>query len=67
MQKKRIVRGNKKTGTMQISIWLGKDGHIRLAGKGRGFISTVSDDPASKRYHPHLYQKLKAVLQKSDL
>lgn len=63
MQKPRIQRSTKKTAYMEIGVWLGNDGHIRIARKGGGFISTVSADPESKRYHPHLYKKLKEVLQ----
>ena len=67
MQKSRVHGKTKKTAYMEIGVWLGNDGHIRIARQGGGFISTVSADPESKRYHPHLYKKLGAVLQGSGL
>ena len=42
-------------------IWMKRPGRIAIA--GAGFISTVSNDPKSKRYHPNLYKKLERVLR----
>jgi hypothetical protein len=39
--------------------------HISIPGHA-SFHSTVSNDPASKRYHPNLFKKLKALLQDAD-
>ena len=41
-------------------VWWKRPGRIAIAGKG--FISTVSNDPSSKRFHPNLYKKLEKVL-----
>jgi hypothetical protein len=41
----------------------GRAVHIRIAGAGgKGTITTVTDDPHSVRYHPHLYGQLKMLL-----
>jgi hypothetical protein len=39
--------------------------HISIPGHP-SFHSTVSNDPSSKRYHPNLFMKLKALLQEAD-
>ncbi|RQD74227.1 MAG: hypothetical protein D5R97_08110 [Candidatus Syntrophonatronum acetioxidans] len=47
------------------SIWLNqasKEIHIKID----NCISTVSNNPNSKRYHPNLYKKLKHILQAHD-
>ena len=36
---------------------------IGIASREVGFISTVSSDPKSKRFHPNLYKKLEEILQ----
>lgn len=41
-----------------------KSRHIKLAGPGLT-ASTVSDDPASKRYHPNLFMKLARALREA--
>lgn len=50
---------------LEVGIWLNeKSGHIHIASRDRRFRhSTVSNNPGSKRYHPNLYGKLRAVLQ----
>ena len=50
-----------------MGIWFNPDsGHIHIAAKG-AFISTVSNDPKSKRYHPNLFRKLAATLRDAGL
>lgn len=47
---------------LEIRVWFdSKTRHIKIAGKGLT-ASTVSNDPASKRYHPNLFKKLRKVL-----
>jgi len=51
-----------KSVKLEIRVWLNqKTGHIHIG--GGGLISTVSNDPASRRYHPNLYRKLGNVLR----
>jgi hypothetical protein len=40
--------------------------HIKIAGP-QLTASTVSNDPASKRYHPNLYRKLATTLKDAGL
>ena len=55
-----------KTARLDIGIWFNEaTGHIHIAAKDQ-FISTVSNDPASKRYHPNLYNKLAKALRAAD-
>jgi hypothetical protein len=43
---------------LQVNIWYNeRSGHIHIAAKD-AFISTVSNDPASRRYHPNLFGKM---------
>ncbi|MYF93586.1 MAG: hypothetical protein F4047_10975 [Caldilineaceae bacterium SB0670_bin_27] len=58
--------GNKSV-HFETRIWLKHDGRIAIASNDAGFISTVSNDPKSKRYHPHLFRKLAAVLRDEDV
>lgn len=52
-----------KTVRFDVGIWFNADsGHIHMAAKD-AFISTVSNDPASKRYHPNLYRKMAKALR----
>lgn len=54
-----------KSISLQIRVWYdAASDHIKLAGPGLT-ASTVSNDPASKRYHPNLYQKLGRALRES--
>jgi hypothetical protein len=56
-----------KTARLDVGIWFNeRTGHIHIGAKGQ-FISTVSDDPKSKRYHPNLYRKLTASLADAGL
>jgi hypothetical protein len=56
-----------KTARLDVGVWFNETtGHIHIAGKGT-FISTVSNDPKSKRYHPNLFRKLARVLRDSGL
>ena len=55
-----------KTAKLDVGIWFNEStGHIHIAAK-KQFISTVSNDPKSKRYHPNLYCKLSQALQEAD-
>ena len=49
----------------KIGVWYAEeDGHIRLSIEGQG-LTSVSNDPASERYHRTLYEKLAEVLKKN--
>jgi hypothetical protein len=51
-----------KSITMEVRVWYDeKSRHIKIAGKGLT-ASTVSNDPASRRYHPNLFRKLAKCL-----
>lgn len=51
-----------KTVRLDVGIWYDqKSRYIKISAKG-AFISTVSNDPESKRYHPNLYKKLAKCL-----
>ena len=55
-----------KTAKLDVGIWFNQaSGHIHIAAKN-AFISTVSNDPSSKRYHPNLYRKLAKALRELD-
>ena len=55
-----------KTARLDVGIWFNQStGHIHLAAKDQ-FISTVSNDPASKRFHPNLYKKLAKALRDAN-
>ena len=55
-----------KTARLDVGIWFNETtGHIHIAAKDQ-FISTASNDPASKRYHPNLYRKLSQALRDAD-
>jgi hypothetical protein len=50
-----------------VGVWFNQDsGQIHIAAKD-AFISTVSNDPKSKRYHPNLYRKLATELRDAGL
>ena len=56
-----------RTVRLDVGIWYNeKTGHIHVAAKD-SFISTVSADPASKRYHPNLYGKLANCLRRAGV
>lgn len=58
-----MARDTGKTARLDVGIWYNdRTGHIHVAAASR-FISTVSNDPASKRYHPNLYRKLALCLR----
>ena len=53
----------RKTVRLDIGIWYDPvSEHIKISAKS-AFISTVSNDPHSKRYHPILFKKLTKVLR----
>ncbi len=52
-----------KTVSFRLGVWANPSTcMIHLASSEAGVISTVSNDPESKRYHPNLYRKLRRVL-----
>jgi hypothetical protein len=52
-----------KSINLNLGVWYDeKSRHIKVAGPGLT-ASTVSNDPASKRYHPNLYRKLAKALR----
>lgn len=52
---------------LEVRVWFdARTRHIKIAGKGLT-ASTVSNDPASKRYHPNLYMKLARVLAEAGV
>lgn len=58
-----LENGSGKSVAMEVRIWLNDGtGHIHIASKDAQFISTVSNDPTSARYHKNLFGKLARVL-----
>lgn len=56
-----------KTARLDVGVWFNeRSGHIHIAAKD-AFISTISNEPDSKRYHPNLYRKLTQVLKERGL
>jgi hypothetical protein len=54
-----------KTVRLDVGIWYdSKSRHIKISAKD-AFISTVSNDPDSKRFHLNLYKKLSKCLKDS--
>ena len=52
-----------KSVKLELRVWYDPQSrHIKLAGPGLK-ASTVSNDPASERYHPNLYGKLTKCLR----
>ena len=60
----RSGRGGKIAYLDRVSIWWGVTGHsIHISFPGAlEFITTVNDNPESKRGNPHLFRKLAACL-----
>ena len=54
-----------KTVRLDVGIWYNETtGHIHIAAKD-SFISTISGEVSSKRYHPNLFRKLAKCLKES--
>lgn len=52
---------------LELRVWYDeRSGYIKLAGPGLT-ASTVSNDPASVRYHPNLFRKLTRVLRDASI
>jgi len=52
-----------KTVSLRLNVWANpRTRMIHLASNDVGVISTVSNEPESKRYHPNLFKKLRRVL-----
>jgi hypothetical protein len=58
-----------KTLRFEAGTWYEeRSGHIHLTIPGHSrFHTTVSNDPASRRYHPNLFRKLKDLLIENGL
>lgn len=55
--------GCHRTVSLRFSAWANPCTRmIHLASSEAGIISTVSNDPKSKRYHPNLFRKLRRIL-----
>jgi len=62
-----VTARSPKTARLDVGIWFNESsGHLHISAK-KSFISTVSNDPKSKRYHPNLYRKLATVLRDAGL
>jgi hypothetical protein len=68
MPEPRRAPGGAKTVYFEAGTWFDeKQGHIHLAVPAHpGFHTTISNNPASKRYHPNLFRKLKDFLQEHE-
>ena len=57
-----------KTECIFVNVWHREKGKrsdaIVIASKTDKIITTISNDPKSKRYCPHLYEKFKGILVK---
>jgi hypothetical protein len=57
----------RKSIPLELRVWYDPASkHIKLAGEGLT-ASTVSNDPASTRYHPNLYRKLARCLAEAGV
>lgn len=54
--------GDGKSAVFDVRVWRKGSERIAIASTEAGFISTVSNNPRSKRFHPNLYKKLEKVL-----
>lgn len=53
-----------KTVKLDVGIWFNETtGHIHIADRRHGIISTICDRPGNKRSHPHLFKKLAKCLR----
>ena len=53
-----------KTVSIRLNVWANpRSRKIHLASSGANVISTISSDPESRRYHPHLFSKLRRLLK----
>lgn len=60
-----MPRAPNKTIRLDVGVWFNeRTGHIHVAAHD-AFISTVSNDPNSKRYHPNLFRKLAKCLKEA--
>lgn len=58
-----MAEGSGKTATLTIGLWFDEAaGDIDLSIPDHG-LSTINASPASKRGHPHLFNKLAKVLR----
>lgn len=58
-----MAKRSGKTAQLEIGVWFDEDAgdiHLSIAGEG---LSTVNANPASKRGHPHLFNKLAKALR----
>lgn len=57
--------GGSKTVYARFGVWYDEDQrmiHLTVPGS-RWFHTTVSNEPASRRYHPNLFAKLRRLLE----
>lgn len=59
------VANGRKTVYLTVGVWLADDGQIHLS-FGREGITTVSNNPRSRRYHQKVYSHIKNILMKLD-
>ncbi len=58
-----MAKAPSKTVRLDVGIWFNEEsGHIHIAAK-KAFISTISNDPESRRFHPNLFRKLSKCLK----
>ena len=58
-----MTKEGTKTAYVRIGLWFNEDtGHIHLSIPGQN-LSTVNATPASRRGHPHLFNKLAKALR----
>lgn len=58
-----MAKRSGKTAEVRIGLWFDEEAgdiHLRIPGHG---LSTINADPASKRGHPHLFNKIAKVLR----
>ena len=60
-----VPEDGKKTVYVTVGVWLRKDGQIQISFGEKG-ITTVSNNPASKRYHEKMYYILRDILREAD-
>ncbi len=60
-----VPEDGKKTVYVTAGIWLREDGQIQISFGEKG-ITTVSNNPASKRYHEKMYRILRDILKEAD-
>jgi putative SOS response-associated peptidase YedK len=60
-----VPEDGKKTVYVTVGVWLRDDGQIQISFGEKG-ITTVSNNPESKRYHEKMYHILRDILKEAD-